>query len=139
MIRAADVNMAMIQQAAEELEVGVPIRAWEVQEGELVLHLAYGSVARWAGPRDGNQGLLGSGSQAPSKPSKPWRFVEALREDDPRPVPSGSLKQKTRQELLNVAREWGFQSESAYVAKAEFVEALEWLRAGLENGGSDNG
>ena len=141
MIRANDVNMAMIRQAAAELEVNVPIRAWEVVDGELVLHLAYGRVARWKGPGDlrslgrATTGRLARTAGESGTGERPWRFVEANRKAKAPPLPGGSLKKKTRQQLLNVALDWGFQSTSGYVTKAELVEALDWLRAG----GNDDG
>lgn len=131
MIKATDVNSAMLQQAAEELEIGVPIRAWEVQDGALVLHLAYGRAARWRGPGDGRR----QPEVAAAPAGKPWKFVEENRKDDPPALPGGKLGRKTRQQLLNVALDWGFQSTSDYVSKAELVEAVTWLRNGLVDEG----
>ena len=120
MMRRDDVNMAMIQQAAEELEIAVPIRAWEVVDGELVLHLAYGNVARWT-PGNGAARTTG-------QPGRPWRFEEAIRKPGAALPPAGSLKKLRKQQLRNLALDWGFQSDSAYVNKAELVEAVTWLR-----------
>lgn len=124
MIKPSEVNPALIQQAVDELEIGVPIRAWEVQNGELLLHLAYGQVASWSGPNEEEE----EDGRQEAASDRPWFFGEAGRVDDPPTLPTGSLNQKTRQQLLNIALDWGFQSTSGYVRKAEIVEALEWLR-----------
>ena len=126
MIREADVNEAMIQQAAEELEIGVPIRAWRVEGEELVLCLAYGGEARWREADEGND-----------RSTVPWRFDQSLRAEKRRKIPSGDLRKKRRQTLLNVALDWGFQSESDYVSKAELVEAIGWLILFLEENDGD--
>lgn len=41
------VDAAMLRQAMAELGVGVPVRAWSVVRGRLVLVLATGRVVRW--------------------------------------------------------------------------------------------
>ena len=118
-IREKDVNSAMIQQAADELDIGVPIRSWAVVDGKLELSLAYGGVARW--PEDAAPAVLGPGDT-------PWRFEMAYADEEPPEIPGGSLDRFKKQELRNVAGKWGFQSNSDYVNKAELVEALTWLR-----------
>lgn len=132
MIRASEVNDALIQHAASELEVGVPIRSWRVEDGELVLMLAYGGEARWT------EGEKPAPSKA-SKASKPWRFVESARKEGALPViPDGDLGKLRKRELELLLQAWGYQTETLAPLKAEFVEALTWLRDGL-NGGKGNG
>ena len=129
MIDVADVNEAVIRHAAEELEIGVPIRAWRVEDGELVLSLAYGGEARWGNVK--HEGLKRDESRIThheSRNSRPWRFVEGNRKPGARPIPRGDLGRLKKQALQLTAHEWGFQTESLYPKKAEFVEALEWLR-----------
>ena len=124
MIQQADVNMAMIQQAAEELEIGVPIRSWRVDGGELVLELAYGGQARW--------GVAAGPPEAPA--GKPWQFREEYRRGKaPRAIPDGDLSRHRKQILQNIAFSHGFQSDSDYVRKEELVEALTWLRENLSS------
>lgn len=128
MIRAQDVNMALIQQAAEELEIGVPIRAWRVEDGQLVLSLATGGEARW-GEREKEEGRKQKEEAARSSArTAPWRFDAALRAPDPRPIPGGDLSRLTKRQLHLVLADWGYQTETLNPRKAEFAEALTWLR-----------
>jgi hypothetical protein len=46
----ASVDDAVIQQAIDELNIGVPVRGWTVRQGHLVLFLAYGGAAHWIPP-----------------------------------------------------------------------------------------
>lgn len=132
MIRIEDVNMAMIQQAAEELEVGVPIRAWRVEDGELVLVLSYGGEARWSdGKKRPERAKTSSPAKAPGRGrprARPWRFEEGHRARVVLPLPDGDLGRLTKQELQQIALSHGYQTETLNPRKAEYVEALEWLR-----------
>lgn len=136
MIRTEDVNSAMLQQAAEELEIGVPIRSWRVEAGELVLSLAYGGEAVWRPPgaRRGKR----KKDRARTVPEKlargrPWRFVEEQRDATPRPIPEGDLNKVKKQQLGLIALSWGYQTETLDPLKAELVEALAWARDNLED------
>lgn len=44
------IDDATIQQAIDELNIGVPVRAYAVENGHLILHLAYGGKAIWIPP-----------------------------------------------------------------------------------------
>lgn len=73
---------------------------------------------------------------------RPWRFVEAYRAAAPRPIPQGDLWQIRMQQLMLIARDWGYQTETLYPRKAEFVAALTWLRdecSRANNGGATRG
>lgn len=120
MIQESDVNSAMLQQAAEELEIGVPIRSWRVEGGELVLSLAYGGEASWS-----------QGGSAEGPDGAPWGFEAKLRDADPAPIPKGNLRRIKKQQLRLIALGWGYQTESLDPLKAEFVEALTWARKNL--------
>lgn len=124
MIRERDVNSAMLQQAADELEIAVPIRSWHVRDGALVLRLAYGGEAVWT-----LQGNGGAGDAGPS--GVPWRFVAELRDDDPTPIPGGDLEKIRKPVLGNILDSWGYQTETLRPLKAEYVQALEWARENL--------
>lgn len=122
MIRESDVNSAMLQQAADELEIAVPIRSWHVEDGELVLYLAYGGAARWR--------LGGENAPAIAAPDGvPWRFERDLRDDSPRAIPDGDLGRLKKRELFLILMSWGYQTETLRPLKAEYVEALTWLRS----------
>lgn len=64
---------------------------------------------------------------------RPWRFEAALRVAHPRPIPDVNLNRLTKQMLQNLATDWGYQTETLYPLKAEFVEALTWLRCSRAN------
>ena len=120
MIREEDVNGAMIQAAAEELEVGVPIRSWRVEDGQLVLCLAYGGEVRW-----------GDRAEEAEEEDRPWEFVEKFQASNLAPIPKGDLEKLSKQKLQMLALQWGFQTKTLRPLKAEYVEAVTWLRDGL--------
>lgn len=61
----------------------------------------------------------------------PWRFKPELGKADPRAIPEGNLHALTKQALLYIALDYGYQTETLYPKKAEYVEALAWLRGVL--------
>ena len=133
MIRTSGVNEAMIQHAAGELEVGVPIRSWRVEAGELVLLLAYGGEARWKeAKKEEGRRKKGEGKRKTAPASTPWRFDEPacrqVGEKNLRSIPDGDLSKLTKRELQLILLSHGYQTETLNPLKAEFVEALTWLR-----------
>lgn len=104
MLQPTDVNDALIRQAVDELEIGVPIRSWEVANGELVLHLAYSvEPARWS-------------------PAKKPGFAQ-----EPGFIPDGNLHRLKKKELQEIARARNVP-QYQNLLKGELVELLEALR-----------
>lgn len=105
LLKPTDVNDALIRQAVDDLEIAVPIRSWEVVDGELVLHLAYSvEPARWSPP------------QKPGFAEKPGFSI-----------PAGNLQRLTKKELQAIARAHNVPYDSRLL-KGELVELLEEWR-----------
>jgi hypothetical protein len=98
------VNEAVLQQAADELNIGVPIRAYTVENGRLILFLAYGGKAEWTPPelRD-------------LKPTP-----------QPEPIPT-SLDALLRADLEKIARRHHIPGWKT-LRKAELIAALKALQ-----------
>ena len=110
MLKQSDVNEALIRQAVDELEIGVPIRSYEVVDGRLVLHLAYTlEPAVWEPPAVG-------GHQQVPRPANT-------------PIPAGDLNRLRKPQLQELARIHGIAAWNR-LRKGELVEALEGLREG---------
>ena len=108
-LRKEDVTPALLQDVAEQLEIGVPIRAWEVVNGRLVLHLAYNQTATWP-PEDTGE----SGGQP----------EVAL-------IPAGDLSKLRKTELLELAAAVGVEGRSSML-KADLVFVLTEVRSGYQ-------
>jgi hypothetical protein len=136
-IRDGDVDQALIQRAARELGVTVPVRSWNMAgDSRIALHLPYGGSVLWppdhGTPKDLER-LRNAGQLAVESPEdKPWHFEADQADQDPPPLPADNLSNHLKKELKSLARAHGFQSQSKSPRKAELVEALTWLREQLE-------
>lgn len=122
-LKLTDINDALLRQAVDDLEIAVPIRAWDVVNGKLLLHLAYSPApAVWEPPRPDestqttDDGERESSSVVPRAPSP-----------SPSSIPEGDLSRLLKRDLQQLARarkmpEW------KRLRKAELVERLEALR-----------
>lgn len=127
MLELSDVNSALLCQAVDELEIGVPIRAYEVVKGRLVLHLAYTlEPAVWEPPSGRNPGSDGPDGRGGSR--------TAPTADDGRPaagnvreIPAGDLNRLLKPRLQELARSQRIPRWNR-LRKAELVAALEDLR-----------
>ena len=112
-LKATDVNHATIRQAVDDLEIGVPVRSWEVRDGKLLLHLAYArEPAVWSPPG--------------SEEARPGSAGE--EETGPPPIPDGNLDRLLKKDLQKLAHAHGVP-HTYDLLKAELVAALEELRA----------
>jgi hypothetical protein len=100
------VNEAVLQQAADELNIGVPIRAYTVENGRLILFLAYGGKAEWTPPELRDQ--------------KPTTQRQA------EPIPAG-LDALLRADLEKIARRHHIPGWKT-LRKAELIAALKALQ-----------
>ena len=117
MLEHSDVNTALLRQAVDELEIGVPIRAYEVVNGRLVLHLAYTlEPAVWE-PPDGRYG----GSAPTANDTCPPAGND-------REIPAGELNELLKAELQELARSHGIPKWNR-LRKADLISSLESLRA----------
>ncbi len=129
MVQASDVNEAVLRRAVDELEIDIPIQAWRVEDGQLVLVLAYGGEARWGGvKREMGNVKRENVTDHVSRDGRPWKFVAANRKKDAAAIPEGDLNSLKKQALMLLCLDWGFQTVTLYPKKAEYVEALAWLR-----------
>ena len=125
-LRREDVNPALLQRAADELEIGVPIHAWEVEGGKLRLHLAYGQTAIWP-PED---------DAAPVEPEPEGLVLGVDYEwtgEPPADLPiPGNLNGLRKQLLVNLALKHGLKiKRKKNFVKADYVAVLERRRSEL--------
>lgn len=73
------VDDATLQQAIDELNIGVPVRACAVENGHLILYLAYGGKATWIPPelRPDPE----TGEPSPAAPAIPADLHALLKRD----------------------------------------------------------
>ena len=131
-LRREDVNPALLQRAADELEIGVPIHAWEVEGGKLRLHLAYGQTATWP-PEEGERGK-GKGERGKEEPEGLVLGVDYEWTGEPPadlPIPE-DLEGLRKQLLVNLALKHGLKiKRKKNFVKADYVAVLERRRAEL--------
>lgn len=139
-LKESDVNSALLQQVAEELDIGVPIWGWGIVGGRLLLHLAYGGQAFWPPDalteREGE--LLKKAGQNVSRDDVP-----VLGEDydwsnptsDPLPEIPESLKGLLKRDLERLADAHGFRViRPGNFKKVEYLLALDRRREALRGG-----
>jgi len=133
MLELSDVNSALLRQAADELEIGVPIRAYEVVKGKLVLHLAYTlEPAVWEPPAGRNPGSGGSDGRGGSR-TAPTADDAPPAAGNVREIPAGDLNRLLKPALQALARSHSIPAWKR-LRKAELVDALQALRAGGDEG-----
>lgn len=73
------IDDATLQQAIDELNIGVPVRACAVENGHLILYLAYGGKATWIPPelRPDPE----TGQPSPAAPAIPADLHTLLKRD----------------------------------------------------------
>lgn len=73
------IDDATLQQAIDELNIGVPVRACAVENGHLILYLAYGGKATWIPPelRPDPE----TGQPSPAAPAIPADLHALLKRD----------------------------------------------------------
>lgn len=106
------VDEATIRQAIDELNIGVPVRACAVENGHLILYLAYGGKATWIPPELRPDPTTGRPS--PSAPAIPPDLDALLKRD---------LRQLAR---LHAVPDWNV------LRKAELIAALAERRDNQE-------
>lgn len=114
MLKPNDVNEATLRQAVDDLEIGVPIRSWEVRDGKLYLHLAYSHApAVWSPAAEAEE------------PPAPSQHVPTV---DNTPIPD-NLSRLLKSDLQTLARIYRIHRWSK-LRKAELVAELEEIREG---------
>ena len=125
MLKATDVNDALLRQAVDDLEIGVPIRSWDVVDGKLVFHLAYGRVAVWP---PGESVAVEEERVVLTAPHSGREYYWTGRVHD-EPLPEGDLSRFNKDKLASMAGQCGLRYLSEHrLYKADYVDILTELR-----------